>query len=82
MHEKDETPSELSLAAVWAGLLSQKPARIRSIWSRLAASERAAVLSHLREMASGLGWQPGQREAAQSALEALHPPGNEAPPQS
>ncbi len=82
MHEVDETPSELSLEALWSGLLSQKPARIRSTWSRLAAPERAAVLSHLREMAAGSGWQPAQREAALFALKTLDPSSAEGLPRA
>ncbi len=82
MNEADESSSELGLDALWAGLLSQKPARIRAIWGRLATPERAAILAHLRMMAAGEGWQSSQREAARSALEALEAPGGDAPPRT
>jgi len=67
----NEPDSELGLETLWAGLLSQKPAQILRAWARLDAPERTAVLAHLREMAAGEGWQPAQREAAQSALGEL-----------
>jgi hypothetical protein len=66
-----EPPSDLSLEVVWAGLLSQRPPRIRRVWARLSQPERSSVLAHLRQMADGEGWQPAQRDAARSALDAL-----------
>jgi hypothetical protein len=79
MHAMSEPLSELSLEAVWAGLLSQRPSRIRRVWAHLAPPERSSVLAHLRQMLDSEGWQPAQREAARSALEALAAPGEDGP---
>ncbi len=63
--------SSNDLEALWDGLLSQEPERIRASFAGLTSGERQAVLAHLKEMAGGEGWHPAQRAAAQSALEAL-----------
>jgi len=74
----NEPENELGLETLWEGLLSQKPVQILHAWARLEAPERSAVLAHLREMATGEGWQPAQREAAQSALGVLETSGSQA----
>jgi len=82
MYAMSEPRSEMSLEAMWAGLLSQRPSRIRRAWARLEPPERSSVLAHLRQMVDGEGWQPAQREAARSALEALAAPGEDGPARS
>jgi len=77
MHAMSEPRSDMSLEAMWAGLFSQRPSRIRRAWARLGPPERSSVLAHLRQMVDGEGWQPSQREAARSALEALATPGED-----
>ncbi len=79
MQTMNEPPGELSLEAMWAGVLSQRPDRIRSIWARLTSPERASVLAHLKQMVDGEGWQPTQREAARSALDTLAAQGPDIP---
>jgi hypothetical protein len=59
------------LEEFWDRLLSRQPARIRQAFGSLDEAEREAVLAHLLKMASEPGWQPEQRESAQSALMAL-----------
>ena len=61
----------LSPDALWAGLLSGRQDLIRSAWETLGDAERTVVRRHLRTMASGEGWQEGQRRAARAALEWL-----------
>ena len=82
MYAMSEPRSEMSLEATWAGLLSQRPSRIRRAWARLAPPERSSVLAHLRQMVDGEGWQPSQRDAARSALEALATPRGDGPSRS
>jgi len=79
MHAMRQPLSERGLETVWTELLSQRPSRIRRVWARLAPPERSSVLAHLRQMVDGEGWQPAQREAARSALEALDAPREERP---
>ena len=55
----------------WSEVLSEVPDRVRAAVASLAAEERAGVVDHLEEMASGEGWNEGQRRRARVALEAL-----------
>jgi len=55
----------------WSEVLSEAPDRVRAAVASLAAEERAGVVDHLEEMASGEGWNEGQRRRARVALEAL-----------
>jgi hypothetical protein len=56
---------------IWSRLLSGDPAKIRFVWTALDTRQKRSVRAHLKEMISGHGWQPGQRKAAQSALDYL-----------
>lgn len=56
---------------VWELILSRQPRVIRQVFDSLNEEEQNSVLVHLQRMQSEPGWQPGQRESAQSALEAI-----------
>lgn len=66
--------SSADLDSFWSEVLSGVPDRVRAAVASLAAQERMSVLSHLEEMASGGGWNEGQRLRARLALEALEGP--------
>jgi len=58
----------------WADMLSEEPARIRAAFARLHdEEERAAILAHLRRMATEDGWAAVQRDSARAALAVLWP---------
>lgn len=59
------------LEKLWSDLLSGDAMRVRAAWQTLTTSERRAVRTHLRRMASEDGWTELQRGAAQAALAAL-----------
>ncbi len=56
---------------IWENLLSRQPRLIRAAYKILDAETQAAVLVHLRVMASGEGWQPEQIKSAQAALDFI-----------
>ncbi|MBN2086110.1 MAG: hypothetical protein JW748_12900 [Anaerolineales bacterium] len=58
---------------LWSRLLSGEPDLIRAAWESLDAAGREGVRRHLQTMAEEPGWQPGQRQAARSALDCLEP---------
>jgi hypothetical protein len=64
-------PEILEPEEIWKRLLSGDPEKIRSAWTALDPGEKRIVRAHLRDMAGGSGWQPGQREAAQAALDCI-----------
>lgn len=61
----------MDIDELWEQLLSGEAARVRRAWHELTDEEAAAVLDHLRRMASEDGWQPAQRQAAAAALDAI-----------
>lgn len=65
----EEMPDSLEI--LWDELLSRQPDKVRSAFSGLDEVEQAAVLAHLRRMASEEAWQPEQRASARAALVAL-----------
>lgn len=61
----------------WADMLSEEPAKIRAAFARLRDDEeRAAILAHLRRMATEDGWATVQRDSARAALAVLAPTPN------
>jgi len=56
---------------IWDNLLSREPRSVRDAYSTLDKEEQAAVLAHLRKMASEPGWHPEQKKSADIALEEL-----------
>ena len=56
---------------IWDNLLSREPGSVRDAYSTLDKEEQAAVLAHLRKMASEPGWHPEQKKSADIALEEL-----------
>lgn len=56
---------------IWELILSRQPKLISQAFKSLDAEEQQAVLDHLKRMRSESGWQPGQRESAQAALEVI-----------
>ena len=65
-----DEPSD-SLESIWERLLSRQPAQVREVYAGLSEDEQAAVLDHLRRMASEPGWHAEQRESARAALNVL-----------
>jgi hypothetical protein len=59
------------MMAFWEAILSEQPETIHGAAAGLDPEAYAALIAHLREMASGPGWQPGQARAARAALQAL-----------
>jgi hypothetical protein len=56
----------------WAEMLSRETKRVRTaLYSLEDENERAAVILHLRRMATEDGWSESQRLSAQAALDAL-----------
>jgi predicted Fe-S protein YdhL (DUF1289 family) len=55
----------------WADLLSEEPLRIMAAWVTLESEEQAAVLEHLRRMATEEGWVESQRDSARAALDVI-----------
>ena len=55
----------------WTEILSREAERVLSAYAPLAEDEKAHVIAHLKEMASGDGWHPEQVISASAALEAL-----------
>ncbi len=55
----------------WDSILSGEAEIIRAAFESLDVDSQQAVLDHLQDMASGDGWQPGQRLSARTALEIL-----------
>jgi hypothetical protein len=55
----------------WSRLLSGEADLIHAAWETVGAGDRESVRRHLRSMAEEEGWQPGQREAARTALRCL-----------
>ena len=64
----------MSVEQIWDNLLSREPGSVRAAYSTLDKEEQAAVLSHLRKMASEPGWHPEQKKSADIALEELGEP--------
>lgn len=64
-------PSPSDLEDFWAEVLSGVPERARAAAAGLDSDERVSLVAHLEEMASGVGWNEGQRRRARQALEAL-----------
>jgi len=62
---------EIKLEALWDGLLSRQPQRIRDAYQSLTRDEKIAVYAHLQRMTSEAGWHPEQVLSAQKALEVL-----------
>lgn len=60
------------LDKLWEDLLSQDPGRIRRAWGNLTDDESQGILAHLGRMRDEDGWDPGQREAAATALQVIH----------
>jgi hypothetical protein len=56
---------------VWEMILSRQPEIIKKIFDSLDDEEKNSVMDHLLKMKSGSGWQPGQRESARTALDAI-----------
>jgi hypothetical protein len=61
------------LEKVWGEILSQRPARIKRMFTSLDTSSQQEVIRHLRRMASEDGWQESQIISAKAALQALEP---------
>jgi hypothetical protein len=61
----------MNIEEVWEALLSENPAAIRKLWMDLTDDEALAVLEHLKRMASEEGWQPAQKQAAETALRVI-----------
>ena len=59
------------LEILWDALLSREPEEIRAAYIALDEPSRLEVVTHLREMIGGEGWQPEQVTSARAALEAL-----------
>ncbi len=59
------------LEALWDDLLSRQPERVKAAFAGLEATDRQAILAHLKRMVAEPGWQPEQRTSAQAALQAL-----------
>lgn len=59
------------LEALWEGLLSRQPERIRDAYQSLAREEQLAVFIHLQRMTTETGWHPEQVRSAQKALQVL-----------
>ncbi len=59
------------LEALWDDLLSRQPERVKAAFDGLEATDREAVLAHLKRMVSEPDWQPEQRASAQAALQVL-----------
>ncbi len=62
---------EIELEALWDGLLSRQPHRIRDTYQSLSRDEQRSVFAHLQRMASEAGWHPEQVISARIALEVL-----------
>ncbi len=56
---------------LWETLLSREPDRILLAYESLQPDQKIAILEHLQKMVSESGWQPEQRNSAQSALDAI-----------
>jgi hypothetical protein len=65
------TFSEDELYQFWDELLSRQPQIVKQAFARIPKKEQKAVLAHLKDMAKGEGWQPGQRDSARAALDFL-----------
>lgn len=59
------------LEQLWYELLSRKPERVRAAYNSLDQPGQKTVLTHLKHMATEVGWQPEQRLSAQAAIHAL-----------
>lgn len=68
-----EQPEDLE--ELWSGLLSSDPGLIRRIWNDLTDDEARAVAEHLQKMISEAGFSEEQKQAAQTALEAIREAG-------
>jgi hypothetical protein len=60
-----------SLEALWDGLLSKEPEKVKSIYQNLGIKDREYAISHLKRMANEDGWHPLQKSAAQVALRLI-----------
>ena len=63
----------------WAELLSADPGRIREALRDLATEGRTRGHEHLRQMATGEGWQRVQQDRVLAALTAIEESGGETP---
>jgi hypothetical protein len=61
----------LDMEKLWDRLLSRRAGQVCAAFESLPATQQAAVLAHLRRMASEPGWQAEQRHSARAALKAL-----------
>ena len=61
----------INLERIWDHLLSRDPQSIRKTFAGLDKDSRETVIAHLKEMAAGEGWHPGQVKSATIALEAI-----------
>jgi hypothetical protein len=64
-HSHDE------LETLWDGLLSRQEVLILKAFNSLDEEGKAAVLNHLKRMATEIGWHPEQAASAESALDIL-----------
>lgn len=55
----------------WGDLLSEEPLRVAAVWATLDAETKRSVRDHLQKMATEDGWQPIQKQSAQSALAVI-----------
>lgn len=60
-----------SVELIWDGLLSKISERILHSYFQLDEESRQEVINHLQRMSTEEGWQPGQRESAQVALNII-----------
>ena len=60
------------LESLWDQILSHQAASVQAAFNSLSAEEKAAIVSHLKRMASETGWHPEQRKSARSALTILN----------
>lgn len=61
----------LSLEQLWFDLLSRQPELIKTAFLSLEPADQKTVYTHLEHMAIEAGWQPEQRESAETALRTL-----------
>jgi hypothetical protein len=57
---------------LWKHILSEQRTLIRRAWESLNGEERTSVKRHLRVMSTETGWHPGQRRAAEAALQCIN----------
>ena len=65
----NSTPGQLD--QLWDNILSRQPDLIRAAFATLDAPEQKTILTHLYRMMSESGWQPEQKDSAETAIQAL-----------